>query len=397
MEMNESDIVRTDVAIIGAGPAGSTLGALLVRRGISVVIIDRDAFPRDKLCGEFLSYDVEPILEAMGLLRQIDDFGAEPIRSCRLTVGSNRYEFEFPKAARGISRYTFDDLLLSRAAEYGARRYDGWIAEQITPGETARITVRSDEGELQTIEARIAVGAWGRWGRLDRQLGREFVRDRIHRHYGFKRHYKRRPGDEGVVSLYSFNDGYLGVSPVEENQTNVCGLVHMKRLLGLRGGWPAFTEKIGNEHPEIGKVFASIEPLQSQFLSSDPVIFAAKSPLHQGIVMVGDAAGMIDPLAGDGLAMGIQSALLAAGSIFQKLQGGRIAEGALERYEAAWRSWFEGRIRWSRGIAIGLCSPFTLGLLMKIIRSPRAGEFLLRRTRGNQEAVQRLVDTWFNQ
>lgn len=395
MAMIDADAVKTDVAILGAGPAGSTLAALLVRKGVSVVIVDRDAFPRDKVCGEFLSYDVVPILEAMGVLRQIDDLGAEPIRRCRVVLGSLVHEFEFPQPARGISRYNLDDLLLSRAAEYGARRYDGWTAERVQPGDKPLVTIRSEDGEVQTIAPKIVVGAWGRWGRIDRHLGRAFTRDRVHRHYGFKRHYRRRPGDADTITLYPFDRGYLGVSSVEDDQTNICGLVHMNRLMGLRGGWEKFTEILGEERPEIGEVFESSEPAQEHFLSSDPVIFAAKSPLHQNIVMVGDAAGLIDPLAGDGMAIGIQSALLAAGSIFQKLQGGRIAEGALERYEQSWKAWFEGRIRWSRSIAWLLCQPFVLGLTMKTIRTPRAGRLFLNRTRAEMGTVERLVESWF--
>src|SRR6266576_6794386 len=89
-----------DVAIVGAGPGGSTLAALLARRGLSVALIDRDTFPRDKLCGEFLSYDALPIVERLG----VDLAGAPEIRRCRVVGRRRTYEFEFPHAARGVSR-----------------------------------------------------------------------------------------------------------------------------------------------------------------------------------------------------------------------------------------------------------------------------------------------------
>src|SRR5947209_15023084 len=95
-----------DVAIVGAGPAGSTLGTLLARRGASVVLIDRDRFPRDKLCGEFLSSDALPILQRFGITLH----GTPAITHCRVVGRRRSYEFDFPQAARGVSRRLLDDL-----------------------------------------------------------------------------------------------------------------------------------------------------------------------------------------------------------------------------------------------------------------------------------------------
>src|SRR5688500_20109007 len=114
-----------EVAIIGAGPAGSTLAALLARRGVSVGVFDRDVFPRDKLCGEFLSYDALPVLQPLGVLDAIDAAGAPHIERCRV-IGSKRIcEFALPKAARGVSRLFFDDLLLCTAGANSGQRFDG--------------------------------------------------------------------------------------------------------------------------------------------------------------------------------------------------------------------------------------------------------------------------------
>src|SRR5439155_12273247 len=146
-----------DVAIVGAGPAGSTLAALLAGRGLSVALIDRDAFPRDKLCGEFLSYDALPIAESLG----IDLSGAPPITHCRVISRRRTYEFAFPHAARGVSRLYLDDALHRRAVAAGATA--------LTTHATAvtRDGVSTEAGE---VRARVVVGGWGRWGRFDQQL-----------------------------------------------------------------------------------------------------------------------------------------------------------------------------------------------------------------------------------
>ena len=376
---------ETGVAIVGAGPAGSTLAALLARRGVDVTLIDRDVFPRDKLCGEFLSYDALPVLERLDLVAELDRARAPHIDRCRVMGRKRSYEFAFPRAARGVSRMFLDDLLFRTAVRSGARDHSGWTAESV---ESGTVVIARGE-EKRTIRSRVVVGAWGRWGRFDAQLGRPFVRDRSHRNFGFKRHYRATP-PSSVIELYSFRRGYLGVSPVEGGITNICGLVHAGRLTGLKGGWEAFVETIRGEESQLNTMYAAHEPVQPQFLSSDPVIFRSRSVVERGVVMVGDASGIVDPLTGNGMAMAIQSAAVATPFILQILSGtDRMAAEA--GYAAAHRRFFESRIRWSRRASILLSHPTLLEWAMRTTRSARPGEFLLRRTRASEEALSRVL------
>lgn len=365
-----------DVAIIGAGPAGSTLAALLARKGVRVAVYDRDTFPRDKLCGEFLSYDALPVLDALGVTEAIDAADAPRITRCRI-VGARTYEFALPHAARGVSRLFLDDLLLRTAERNGAIRRDGVAVD-----------------DLRELNARVLVGAWGRWGRFDRQLNRGFVRDRSHRNFGFKRHYvsnEQRATSDEAIELYSFRRGYLGVNAVEGNVTNICGLVHASRLGGHKGRWDAFVETIRAEEPELDALFTRHRPAQDHFLSSEPVIFRARSAVEGGVFMIGDASGMIDPLTGNGMAMAIQSALLAAPFILRALGGERVEDD----YRRAHRAFFASRIAWSRRAAFLLSRPRLLDALLTAIETPKFGELFLRRTRAQRADVERLTERWF--
>jgi flavin-dependent dehydrogenase len=386
------EVASADVAIVGAGPAGSTLAALLVARGIAVALIDRDVFPRDKLCGEFLSYDALPILERLGLLPAIAD--APRIERCRV-VGSRRtYEFSFPHAARGVSRHFFDDLLFREAVSRGARSFAGWTADRIEQDGV----VISHEGETRRIAARVIAGAWGRWGRFDAQLQRSFVRDRTHRHFGFKRHYVASASaaktDRTVIDLYSFPRGYLGVNAIEGGLTNVCGLVHASRLTGHKGRWDSFVETIRREVRALETMYAKYEP-SGEFLSSEPVIFRGRAATERGLFMVGDASGIIDPLAGNGMAMAMQSALIAAPLIERALARGSDRPAIERAYGRDHAQMFASRIQWSRRVAILLGRPALLNAALRATSEPKIGEFLLRKTRADVGEIERIADAWF--
>lgn len=363
-----------EVAIIGAGPAGSTLAALLAARGVDVSVFDRDTFPRDKLCGEFLSYDALPVLESLGVLDAIDAAGAPKIERCRIAGSRRTYEFTLPRAARGVSRMFLDDLLVRTAERNGAHRFDG-------------ITV----SELPS--ARVVVGAWGRWGRFDQRLHRSFVGVRD-RNFGFKRHYTGGSVRDSI-ELYSFRRGYLGVNAVEDGITNICGLVHASRLSGHKGRWDAFIETIRAEEPRLERLYATHAPAQEGYLSSEPVIFRARSAVEGGVFMIGDASGVIDPLTGNGMAMAIQSALLVAPYVVRLLETPALRTAIENEYRDEHRRFFAPRIAWSRRAATLLSRPRLLDIALATIRTPRAGELFLHRTRAAAGEVERLAEAWF--
>jgi flavin-dependent dehydrogenase len=370
--------IDVDVAIIGAGPAGATLATLLAARGRSVALIDRDTFPRDKVCGEFLSYDVLPLVDELGVRHTLEEHGAPEISRCRVVGRRHTYAFDFPRAARGVSRMLLDDVLFQAAVAHGAIPFEGRSASGLSNG-----NVTLDDGTV--VRARVLAGAWGRWGRFDQQLARAFVRDRAHRNFGFKRHYRANgsqpaKGDDDVIELYAFRRGYLGVSSVEGGLTNVCGLVHASRLAQHKGRWDAFVAHIRGEEPKLDSMYGRLLPAQDHYLSSEPVIFRARSAVEAGIFMVGDASGVIDPLTGNGMAMAIQSAFLAAPYIERALDDRTRAEN---EYREQHRATFAPRIAWSRRVAFLLSRPALLDVALSGLRTRAIGEFLLRKTRGS--------------
>lgn len=381
-----------DVAIVGAGPAGATLAALLAARGVEVALIDRDRFPRDKVCGEFLSYDALPVLEPMGIIEELDRAGAPRIDRCHIAGSSRTAEVSLPLAARGVSRLFFDDLLLRTAEKQGALRLDGWTADALS-ADARRLSLERD-GATMEVEATVVVGAWGRWGRFDQQLQRAFVSDRSHRNFGFKRHY-RGTHPEGVIELHAFARGYLGVNAIEGGRTNICGLVHASRLAGHKGRWDAFVERLRLEETHLEALYSRHEPAQDGYLTSEPVIFRARSAVEGGVFMVGDASGVLDPLTGNGMAMAVQSALIAA-PLLARLAGSPARRAVIEnQYRQAHREFFMPRIAWSRRAALLLSRPRLLDAALTLPFATSMAGLFLRRTRASREETERLAEEWF--
>lgn len=381
--------MEVDVAVIGAGPAGSVIAALLASRGVSVAVLDRDRLPRDKVCGEFLSWDALPILDLIGLGGALDAAGSPVIGRCRVVGRRRTREFTLGPGARGVSRFLLDELLLSAAATAGAKRMDG----------TAAAAFSFDRGrwmvtlEAEEIQARAIVGAWGRWGRFDQHLRRAFVSDRTHRNFGFKRHY-HGPHDPSVVELHSFRGGYAGVNRVERDRVNICGLVHAGRLSGQKERWDGLIAELRRESPSLDQLYALHQPAQENHLSSDPLIFRARLPVEQGIWMVGDASGVVDPLTGNGMAMAMQSALLAAPRLLRLLESPARRAALEAEYVREHRELFASRIRWSRTVAALLARPALLDAALAAAPGSAAGTALFDRTRATEAGLARLLTHW---
>lgn len=208
-------MVSTEVVIIGGGLAGLTAGIHLSQNGISVTIIEKNEYPKHKVCGEYVSNEIKGYLESLAI----------PIQSAEPTA-INQLEFETLYGARilqklplggfGISRYTLDFIMHKKAIENSCTiinqtvencRFDGnhFIIETI---------------EKSIYKAQIVLGAYGKRAQLDYSLKRTFIKKKI-TWLGVKNHYKGQFSDN-LVGLYHFKGGYCGVSKVENNIINIC-------------------------------------------------------------------------------------------------------------------------------------------------------------------------------
>lgn len=338
-----------DAVVVGAGPAGSSAAAVLAERGRSVLLLEKDVFPRHKVCGEFLSADALPSLERIGALKAVEEATSERMTRGALHLANGRaVSFPLPAPALGLSRYRLDDLLARRARDAGADvRFAARVlsvARAAESGFHVRFAHRQEEGD---IGARTAIGAWGRWDSLDRALERGFVR-RHSRFLGWSRDFG---GDTtflaGEVRLFLFAGGYCGLSRVEDGAVNLAGVVSERAWKGAAGGWPAVVDAARRGNPALDRDLGRLQPGPVGFLGTGPVFFTRKPPSENDLLMAGDAAGVIDPFSGEGQAAALASGILAGETAERLLSGELSREECARVYAEAWRKRFTRRFAWS--------------------------------------------------
>lgn len=340
-------IPHYDAVIIGAGPAGSAAATLLARAGRRVLLIEKDRFPRNKVCGELLSAGALPLFERLGVAREIEACGPEEIRGGRLELrGGGSVTFRLGKSALGLSRYRLDHLLAMHAQASGAQVWFGTrvlSASSLSEGFRIQCAAETHESE---VRAAAVIGAWGRWDALDRNLGRRFLGDRA-RYFGWSRDYENDPALAGEVRLYAFRGGYCGLSRVEGGTVNLAGVVSASCYKRLGSSWDAVMVHARRENAALNAGLSTLSPGPIGFLGTGPVFFTRKPCVERGILMAGDAAGFLDPFSGQGQTMALASGMLAAETVERAL-GGEIPLEALAReYARSWRLRFAGRFGWS--------------------------------------------------
>lgn len=331
----KSPVWGADLAIVGAGIAGSALAALTAREGRRVVVFEKALFPRAKLCGEFLSPESQSLLRVVGCLDAVRQAGAVPIRRARFTSTSGaELAFSLPGIGLGISRDTLDPLLAAHAQKAGATVVFGADVRAIHPM-TLEEPPSSDPngvrieitGQPEPIFAPLVVAAWGRRTRLDRTLDRSFMAA-AQPYVGFKRHHRAvsprawaelsdAMGD--VVEIHTVDGGYCGISFVDGGRINVCMLLHQRFLdahTAANGGepagarWEALCDALCRQNRALRQRFEALEPAESAVHAVAQVPFIAKERAHGPVLFIGDAAGVIAPLCGDGQAMALHSAVM---------------------------------------------------------------------------------------
>ncbi len=380
-----------DLAIIGGGPAGCSAAITAAKLGMQVILFEARLYPHDKLCGEFLSPECAGMLNELGAGPGIWKAHPHPIARARLTAADGfAWEEWLPGMAWGLSRKSFDAILAEKAQAAGAVVQPGVAIEAVEGSLEDGFTLdgRSASGRSCT-NARAVIAAYGKRSALDRVFNRRFLQ-RQHPFVASKMHFTGI-SVPGQVELHTFPGGYCGLSMLEgtfaqEPVTNVCFLArtevfHQAREAG-RKPLESFLEWMRAQNPHLEGRLSQGRQLDQEWISIAQVPFTPKSPIEGDLLMAGDAAGLIVPVAGDGISMALRSGMLAVTLIYRYLDRNFAPAWLRQAYARAWKQRFGRRMALGRVLQALLLHPSLSSASLRLARHfPPLGQYFVSHTR----------------
>lgn len=326
--------------IAGGGLAGLTSSIILARAGYKVLLLEKNQYPRHKVCGEYISNEIRPLLLALGLYPE--DLNPVSISRFQISgVGMDAVETSLSMGGFGISRYALDQFLYNKALEAGV--------EVKTNTSVTSIEFLETHFEVQSFQhkytAKLVIGAHGKRSSIDKNLQRSFISNTSD-FIGVKQHYNAEyPSD--LVSLHNFEGGYAGLSMVENRTINMC-LLTRKEEFNRYKNLQDFINYHLTQNKNLKVFLDHAKPVFDKPLVISQVNFDHKSVVEDHVLMCGDSAGLIHPLCGNGMAMAIHAAALCSVSVDSFLQA-KISRGEMEsQYQNDWHSNFNRRLGFGR-------------------------------------------------
>ena len=340
-----------DVAIVGGGPAGSTCAAFCAEKGLRTIIFEREKFPREKVCGDCINPLSWPVLRRLGVedkIREAQHSALDRVEFINVQGERRNVRLVQGEAAEiAIKRSLFDSILLNNASKRGAEIRENETVQKI-------VQARSDEvweltANSEKISARYVVAADGRNSTVARALGllRQAKRDRI----ALQAHVPRPANFGRRIVLQLLPGGYSGQAPVNDHELNLC-LVGRASALPQLKGWAI---EHFNLAPELQ--WRSIAPLTRK-----PI-----RPAHENLFLIGDAARVVEPFTGEGIAYALNTGEMAADMI-HRLSCGANKMVTRQEFRRAYAALYRGRL-WINALArTAVVSPAMGSALFQISR-----------------------------
>jgi len=350
------------VAITGGGLAGLSLGIQLARANYSIILFEKENYPFHRVCGEYISLESWDFLNYLGV--DLAAFHVPVIRKLQVSsITGKLLRQDLPLGGFGISRYLLDFTLAELARQAGVNLMENTRVNDIVyNGKDYTIITPQQE-----YAAAIACGSFGKRSNLDIRWKRPFSlapKNKLNNYVGVKYHvHTDFPAD--TIALHTFKQGYCGLVKVEGDKYNLCYLTTAANLQASGNNIEAMEKNILGQNPHLQRIFNESQKTATMPVTISQISFDKKSQVEQHMLLLGDAAGMITPLCGNGMSMALHASKLAAKQI-ELLLTGRIGHDEMEKeYTRLWQKHFAGRLRMGRNIQRMSLNPAVMNLLIR--------------------------------
>jgi flavin-dependent dehydrogenase len=376
----QRDSLSYDVIVAGGGLAGLALSIQLARAGYAVALFEKENYPCHKVCGEYISLESWNFLEELGL--PLSDWNLPVIRQLLVTAPNGRsIEHELPLGGFGISRYKLDSALAAIARAEGVVLRESVKVSDIR-FERSGFTVIAGEESLRST---VACATFGKRSNLDIKWQRTFVRkrsDRLNNYVGVKYHVRADIAAD-LVGLHNFRDGYCGISRIEDGNYCLCYITKARNLRRSGNSIPEMEKNVLRLNPFLDKIFSSANFLFPQPVTISQISYEKKTQVEDHLLFIGDAAGMIPPLAGNGMSMALHGSKIAFRCIDAFLKGQTARYEMEQGYIDEWRHLFGRRLWVGRLLQSLFGSEQRTNLLLYSLKPfPKLVSFLIRQTHG---------------
>lgn len=371
--------IRT-ILIIGGGPAGAVAGVLLARAGLDVTLVERQRFPRDKVCGECISATGLATLGRSGLGEVLGRLGpAELTRATLVGPDGVSATHELGLPMWGLTRRRMDTALIAEVAAAGGRVVQPARAESVvSTAEGVRVVVRHEDNRIENLAADLAIVADGK-SALMGDAGKPAATTDL----GIKAHFRGVRADSRSIHLFTLDGHYGGLAAVEDGLWNVALSVPQALVRAGGGDLAALWEGWVEGNPFLRAAFVGAER-QGEFLASPLPRFAVRNRWPVRVIPVGNAAAALEPIGGEGMGLAMRSAELAAGAIVVAREGGRGVDLVALRREFA-RLWRTRRPA-CRTVAIMMSQPAIARAVIPFSRSAESATRMVLGLMGKKSA-----------
>lgn len=332
------------VAIIGGGLGGLTLAIQLANKGYSCILFEKNKYPFHRVCGEYISMESWNFLETLGLNLSLQQL--PKINQLRVSSPSGKLlTCELDLGGFGISRYSLDNQLKELAIQKGVCLLDGCKVQNVR-FQNSGFTIQSGAGDYTSD---ICIGAWGKLSNMDTNIERKYygeLNKKEENYVGIKYHVKLNfPADQ--IELHNFENGYCGISKIEGDAYCMCYLTAAKNLKKYNGNIKKMEGEVLMKNPILRNYFSQATFLFDEPLAISQIRIGYKGAVEKELLLIGDAAGNIAPLSGNGMSMAMRSSKYLVGLLdnyFTK----KITRTELNNsYEQFWKKQFKKRIQMS--------------------------------------------------